>query len=70
MKTTIKIVALLAMAIGIMAVITGLRVIGGFFDPGYTYYLSLVSYNVIMGAVSVSAGIFIFQIFLTKITLS
>ncbi|MCB0742799.1 MAG: hypothetical protein KDC52_11750 [Ignavibacteriae bacterium] len=61
MKTTIKIVALLAMAIGIMAVITGLRVIGGFFDPGYTYYLSLVSYNVIMGAVSVIAGIFIWQ---------
>ncbi len=61
MKHDIKIVSAIAIIIGIMSVITGLRVIGGFFDPGYQYYLTLVSYNVIMGAVSVIAGIYIWQ---------
>jgi hypothetical protein len=61
MRTIIRIVAIFAIAIGIMAVISGLRVIGGFFNPGYQYYLTLVSYNVIMGAVSVIAGIYIWQ---------
>lgn len=61
MKIIIRIIAVLAVLIGITAVITGLRVIGGFFDPGYQYYLTLVSYNVIMGAISVMAGIYIWQ---------
>ena len=61
MKIIIRIIAVLAVLIGITAVITGLRVIGGFFDPGYQYYLTLVSYNVIMGAISVMAGIFIWM---------
>ena len=61
MKYFNKIVAVLAIVIGIMAVVTGLRVIGGFFDPGYQYFLTLVSYNVIMGAVSVIVGIYVWQ---------
>ena len=59
MKYLNKAVAVIAIIIGSMAVITGLRVIGGFFDPGYQYFLTLVSYNVIMGAVSVIVGIYI-----------
>lgn len=61
MKYFTKIVAVLAIVIGIMAVVTGLRVIVGFFDPGYQYFLTLVSYNVIMGAVSLIVGIYIWQ---------
>lgn len=61
MKNDYKIVSVFVIIIGIMSVITGLRVIGGIFDPGYQYYLTLVSYNVIMGAVSVIAGIYIWQ---------
>jgi hypothetical protein len=59
MKYLNKAVAVIAIIIGSMAVITGLRVIGGFFDPGYQYFLTLVSYNVIMGVVSVIVGIYI-----------
>lgn len=59
MKYIVKIVAVLAIIIGLMAVITGLRVIGGFYDPGYQYFLNLVSYNVIVGAFSVFTGIYI-----------
>lgn len=61
MKYINKVVAVIAIIIGSMSVVTGLRVIGGFFDPGYHYFLALVSYNVIMGAVSVIAGIYIWQ---------
>ena len=61
MKILNKIVAVLAIIIGFMAVVTGLRVILGYFDPGYTYFITLVSYNVLMGAVSVVAGIYIWQ---------
>jgi hypothetical protein len=61
MKTIIRIVAVLAAIVGIMAVITGSRVLLGFFDPGYQYFTTLILYNVIMGAVSVIAGIFIWQ---------
>lgn len=61
MKYLNKSVAVIAIIIGSMSVVTGLRVIGGFFDPGYQYFLTLVSYNVIMGAVSVIAGIYIWQ---------
>lgn len=61
MRYANKIVSVLAIIIGAMAIITGLRVIGGFYDPGYQYFLTLVSYNVIMGAVSVITGIYIWQ---------
>jgi hypothetical protein len=61
MKIVIKIIAVLAAIMGIMAVITGSRVLLGMFDPGYQYFTSLVSYNVIMGAVSIFAGVFIWQ---------
>ncbi len=61
MKYYNKIVAVLAIIIGSMSIVTGLRVIGGFFDPGYQYFSTLVSYNVIMGAVSVIAGVYIWQ---------
>jgi len=61
MKIVIKIVAVLATIIGIMAVVTGSRVLLGFFDPDYQYFSELVSYNVIMGAVSVITGIYIWQ---------
>jgi hypothetical protein len=61
MKYLNKIVAVIAIIIGSMSIVTGLRVIGGFFEPGYQYFLTLVSYNVIMGAVSVIAGIYIWQ---------
>ena len=61
MKIVIKIVAVLATLIGIMAVITGSRVLLGLFVPDYQYFTSLVSYNVIIGAVSIIAGILIWQ---------
>ncbi len=61
MNIVIKIVAVLATIIGIMAVVTGSRVLVGMFDPGYNYFTELISYNVIMGAVSVIAGIYIWQ---------
>ena len=61
MKIVIRIVALLAAIIGIMAVVTGSRVLLGLLDPGYQYYTTLIVYNVIMGAVSVIAGVIIWQ---------
>ncbi|PIQ08413.1 MAG: hypothetical protein COW71_11915 [Ignavibacteriales bacterium CG18_big_fil_WC_8_21_14_2_50_31_20] len=61
MKILIKIIAVLAAIIGIMAVITGSRVLLGLFDPGYQYFTVLVSYNVIMGFVSIVAGILIWK---------
>ena len=61
MKIVIKIISVLAIIVGIMAVVTGSRVLLGVFDPDYKYFTELVSYNVIMGAVSVIAGIFIWQ---------
>ena len=41
MKYLNKIVAAIAIIIGSMAIVTGLRVIGGFFDPGYQYLVIL-----------------------------
>ncbi len=61
MNTITKIIAIIAIIIGLMAVITGSRVLLGVFDPGYKYFLTLVSYNVIMGAVSIVAGILIWK---------
>ena len=59
MKIAVKIIAVLAAVIGLMAVFVGSRVLLGLYDPGYQYFTSLVSYNVIMGTVSVFAGILI-----------
>ena len=59
MKILTKIIAVAAAAIGLMAVVVGSRVLLGLYDPGYQYFTSLVSYNVIMGTVSVFAGILI-----------
>ncbi len=56
-----KIIAVVAAVIGLMAVFVGTRVLLGLFDPGYQYFMSLVSYNVIMGIVSLFAGILIWK---------
>jgi len=61
MKIVIKIIAVLASIIGIMAVITGTSVLLGLFDPGYQYFTALIGYNIIMGTVSVITGFFIWQ---------
>ena len=61
MKIVIRIVAVIAALMGIMAVVTGSRVLLGLFDPGYQYFTVLIVYNVIIGAVSVVAGIFIWR---------
>ncbi len=55
----LKIAATLALLLGIMATITGTRVLAGDFDPGYTVHFPLVYYNVAMGLVSITAGILI-----------
>lgn len=61
MKIFIRIVAIVAAIMGIMAVVTGSRVLLGVFDPGYQYFTVLIVYNIILGAVSVIAGILIWQ---------
>lgn len=61
MKITVKIIAVLATIIGIMTIITGLRVLLGMFDPGYQYFTPLIVYNMIMGVVSVITGILIWK---------
>ncbi len=61
MEIVIKIIAILASIIGIMAVITGSRVLLGMFDPGYDYFTSLIAYNVIMSLVSLFAGLLIWK---------
>lgn len=61
MKIVIKITAVLAIVMGIMPIVTGSRVLFGHFDPGYQYYTILILYNIIMGAVSVFAGIYIWK---------
>ncbi len=61
MKIIIRIIAVLASIIGIMAAITGSRVLLGSFDPGYQYFTTLIVYNVIMGLVSLLAGVLIWK---------
>ena len=61
MKIVVRIVAVATAIMGIMAVVTGSRVLLGMFDPGYQFFTSLIVYNVIIGAVSVIAGVFIWQ---------
>jgi len=61
MKIVVKIIAVLAAIMGIMAAITGTRVLLGVFDPDYQYFTILILYNVIMGIISVVAGWFIWK---------
>jgi hypothetical protein len=61
MKIVIKIVAILAAIIGLMAIVIGSRVLLGFSDPGYPHFPTLIIYNIFMGVVSVIAGIFIWR---------
>jgi hypothetical protein len=61
MKIIIRIIAVLATIIGIMAAITGSRVLLGLFDPGYQYFTTLIGYNIAMGVVSVIAGVLIWH---------
>ena len=56
-----KIVAIIAVIIGLMAVVTGSRVLLGFFDPGYQYFTALLLYNIILGVVSIITGILIWK---------
>ncbi|VAX22898.1 hypothetical protein MNBD_IGNAVI01-697 [hydrothermal vent metagenome] len=61
MKILIKIVAVLAALMGLMALVTGSRVLLGLFDPGYQYFTALLVYNVTLGVVSILAGYFIWK---------
>jgi len=62
MKITIrKIVAGIAILLGLTSVVVGTRVLMGWFDPGYVTFPLLIIYNVIMGLVSILAGIFIWK---------
>ncbi len=57
----IKIAAVVALILGLMATIVGTRVLTGSFDPGYNTFVWLISYNVIMGVVSIFAGYLIWN---------
>lgn len=61
LKLIIRIVAVLAAIMGIIAVITGSRVLLGMFDPGYQYFIELIVYNIIIGAISIVTGVLIWQ---------
>ncbi|HID39623.1 MAG TPA: hypothetical protein EYP36_08935, partial [Calditrichaeota bacterium] len=60
-KIFLKMAAVLAAILGIMALFTGTRVLTGSFVPGYNVLQPLVIYNVTMGAVSVLTGILIWK---------
>ena len=60
-KIVLKIAAIVAILIGIMSAANGIRALTGTFDPGYTTFLALISYNVIMGLVSIIAGYLIWK---------
>ncbi len=57
----LKIAAAVALILGLMGVITGTRVLAGYFDPGYHILPWLVYYNVFTGLVSLFAGILIWK---------
>lgn len=61
MNILVKIVAVLAVIIGIPTVITGSKVLLGVFDPGYQYFTLLIVYNIIMGIISVITGALIWM---------
>jgi len=55
----LKIAGAVALLIGLMAVITGTRVLTGYFVPDHNVLLLLVYYNVFMGFASIITGILI-----------
>ena len=55
----LKVVAAIALLIGLMAVITGTRVLTGYLIPDYNVLPLLVYYNVFMGFASIFTGILI-----------
>ncbi len=61
MKTVIKIIAVIAIVIGIMAIFAGSSVLLGIFNPGYQHYNTLIIYNVIIGIASIITGILIWK---------
>lgn len=61
MNILVKIVAVLAVVIGIPTIITGSRVLLGVFDPGYQYFTLLIVYNIILGIISVIIGALIWM---------
>ncbi len=61
MKIITKILSVVAVIIGLMAVVVGTRVLFGVFDPGYQYYTSLISYNIILGIVSIITAFLIWK---------
>jgi hypothetical protein len=60
-KIITKILSVVAVIIGLMAVVVGTRVLFGVFDPGYQYYTSLISYNIILGIVSIITAFLIWK---------
>ena len=62
MKNIIRIIAsIVAVLIGLLSIITGSRVLLGYFNPGYQTFVLLISYNIMMGFVSILAGYFIWK---------
>ena len=57
----LKIAAAVALIIGLMAAITGTRVLTGSFIPDYNVLPWLVYYNVFMGLASIFTGILIWK---------
>ncbi len=60
-KIIIRIVAVAAFIMGLMPTITGTRALTGSFNPGYTTFPLLISYNIFMGLVSIAAAYFIWK---------
>ena len=56
-----KIIAALAVIIGLLATVIGTRVLLGLFDPGYQYFTALIIYNIIAGLASIYAGYLIWR---------
>ena len=56
---SVKLSSALAILVGLMSVIVGIRVLTGAFVPGYTFHKSLVIYNSAAGIVSLICGILI-----------
>ncbi len=59
MRVVVKIISILAILIGVMAIFAGGSVLLGITIPDYRYFDSLVIYNVILGFASILAGYFI-----------
>jgi len=56
MQVVQRILAIIAMAFGVMTVVAGARVLGGS-DPGYVVFRPLLIFNTVMGAAYIAAGI-------------